>query len=85
MLDNSPTGRMPVKRKTKTAMKRVTIYVPDDGQLPYMSASDHKREGLSTAQVIGALTAAMMQVETSVRMAVEKSFRDEEDKQTEQK
>lgn len=58
-----------------TAMKRVTIYVPDDGQLPHMSAADHKREGLSTAQVVGALTAAMMQVETSIRMAVEESYR----------
>lgn len=68
-------------------MKRITIYIPDDGALPYLDNDDRKREGVTATEILGALSAAKMQTEISIRLQIEsgmiKQFEAEQRKQTE--
>ena len=55
-------------------MRHITIYLPDNGGLPYMESDEHKKEGVSATELFGALAAASLQAEISVRLQIESAM-----------
>lgn len=55
-------------------MKTITIYLPEDGVMPYVDGDEARQDGITVVEMFGALKAAMFQAETCVRIKIEQQI-----------